>query len=133
KVDGVAFQTSPMQVAASISQGLAKDAVVALVDDQPWDMNRPLEKSSRLVICTFEHPMGQHTFWHSSAHILGKALEAIFGCKLGVGPPLEEGGFYYDCDMNGEHFSQEDYKEVEKEINELIKQKAPFERLVLSK
>ncbi len=66
------------------------------VDGELWDLTRPLEKDCALVLCDFESKDGKKVFWHSSAHILGEAIEVQFGSALTIGPPLEDGGFYYD-------------------------------------
>jgi hypothetical protein len=71
------------------------------VDGNLWDLSRPLEKSCKLSVVDFESPEGKHVFWHSSAHVLGQALEIKFNGKLTVGPPLDEGGFYYDVFLGG--------------------------------
>ena len=94
--EGVKGVTTPMDIALGISKGLAKKSVVARVDGGVWDMMRPLEGSCKLELVTFDDPDGKDTFWHSSAHLLGQALELEFGADLTIGPALEE-GFYYDC------------------------------------
>jgi threonyl-tRNA synthetase len=102
-VDGIAHQTTPLDVANGISKGLAARMVISLVDGQTWDLMRPLEQSCNLVLCDFNTPEGKHTFWHSSAHILGEAIETQFGAHLCIGPPTEDGGFYYDCFTEGRY------------------------------
>ena len=94
--EGVKGVTTPMDIALGISKSLAKKSVVARVDGGVWDMMRPLEGSCKLELVTFDDPDGKDTFWHSSAHLLGQALELEFGADLTIGPALEE-GFYYDC------------------------------------
>jgi len=98
-----------------------------------WDMSRPLEGPCRLELLNFETPEGKDTFWHSSAHILGNALEHEFGCHLTIGPPLER-GFYYDG-FYGEKrmMSQEDFAKVEVRAKEVTKSAVPFERLEVTK
>jgi threonyl-tRNA synthetase len=88
-----------LDVAAGISKSLAKKVVVAKVDGaHVWDAFRPLEGDCALQLLSFDDPDGRETFWHSSAHVLGEALELEFGVDLTIGPALEE-GFYYDCYM----------------------------------
>lgn len=94
-VQGEAGSTSPMAVANGISKQLASSSVVALVDGELWDMNRPLERSCALEVLPFDDPRAQQVFWHSSAHILGQALELQRGALLVTGPATEE-GFFYD-------------------------------------
>lgn len=74
---------------------MADSSVVAKVNDQLHDLFRPIEEDCSLEFIKFDSPEGKHVFWHSSAHILGEALERVYGAKLAVGPALEE-GFYYD-------------------------------------
>ena len=99
-----------------------------------WDMSRPLEGHCKLELLNFETPEGKDTFWHSSAHILGNALEHEFGCHLTVGPPLDR-GFYYDGYYGPEKrmMTQEDFNKVEARAKEVVKSAAPFERLEVSK
>jgi len=99
-----------------------------------WDMTRPLVGSvSKLELLKFEDDQEAKTvFWHSSAHMLGEALEHLYGCKLTIGPPLA-GGFYYDSYMGKEAFREEDYKPVEDEVSKIIKAKQKFERMVITK
>ncbi|CAD5313039.1 unnamed protein product [Arabidopsis thaliana] len=101
--EGRRWETSPMDIAVQISKGLAKSALVSSVNHVLWDMNRPLEGDCSLEIFGFDSDQGRNTFWHSSAHILGQALEQEYGCKLCIGPcePRDE-GFYYDSLYYGE-------------------------------
>ncbi len=99
--DGVAWKTTPLDIAQSISKKLAENSVVAKVNGELRDLTRPLEGDCSLELIKFDSPEGKHVFWHSSAHLLGEALERIYGSLLCVGPPLED-GFYYDVYMAGE-------------------------------
>lgn len=105
-VEGKSFETTPLDIAKSISQGLANAVVVAKVNEELWDLFRPLESDCSLKLLKFEDAEGKKVFWHSSSHILGQAMERIYGGYLCSGPPLEDGGFYYDMamkkDANGE-------------------------------
>ena len=104
-----------------------------------WDLNRPLEASCSLSLLDFDSPDNNYearqVFWHSSAHILGEACERSFeGCCLGYGPPLEEGGFFYDMGLaNGRTVTQDDYKVIEEVARSAMKDRQPFERLMLPK
>lgn len=89
---------------------------------------------SKLELLDFDTPEGQHAFWHSSAHVLGQALEKEFAeSKLCIGPPVEEGGFYYDVYMGDRKVTPDDYKSLERTIAWVQKQKQPFVRLELTK
>lgn len=138
----VAAGYTPLDVAKDISQGLAQNVVAAKVNDQMWDLTRPFESDCNLQLLKFDSPEGKKVFWHSSAHILGQALELKFGCKLTIGPPLKDGGFYYDMslvDQVGEgekkksNFGQEDYGDIDKLVAQILKDKQPFERISLTK
>ena len=132
-VDAIAFVTTPLEIATNISKGMAARMVISLVDGQTWDLMRPLEKSCALVLCDFNTPDGKFTFWHSSAHILGEAIEAQFGAHLCIGPPTEDGGFYYDCHSPDRTFAQRDFAALESHVNRIIKEKQNFERLEITK
>lgn len=97
-----------------------------------WDLSRPLLGNCKLALCKFDSAEGKDTFWHSSAHVLGQALEEEFGVHLTIGPPLEN-GFYYDSFMGDKKFAESDYEIVHKKIMEIGKAGQKFERLELSK
>lgn len=99
-----------------------------------WDLQRPLVGSvSKLELLKFEDDKDAKTvFWHSSAHMMGEALEHTMGSKLTIGPPLA-GGFYYDSYMGSDAIRDDDYKSIEAEVNKIIKQKQKFERMVITK
>eukprot|EP00211_Chloroparvula_japonica_P004488 CAMPEP_0119129924 /NCGR_PEP_ID=MMETSP1310-20130426/7471_1 /TAXON_ID=464262 /ORGANISM="Genus nov. species nov., Strain RCC2339" /LENGTH=681 /DNA_ID=CAMNT_0007120385 /DNA_START=360 /DNA_END=2405 /DNA_ORIENTATION=+ len=133
KVDGVAGETTPLVVAKGISQGLAKNVVVAKVNDSKlWDIWRPLEEDCSLRLYTFDSEEGRDTFWHSSAHVLGLALESYFGADLCIGPPTDS-GFYYDCHMGDRTVKDEELDYLQKVVQHITNQKEPFERLELSR
>lgn len=73
------------------------------VNDLLWDLTRPLEEDCTLELFKFDSPEGKKVFWHSSAHVLGEALELLFDCHLTIGPALKDGGFYYDMSLEGDH------------------------------
>jgi threonyl-tRNA synthetase len=133
-VSGLAHQTTPYDIAKGISNSLAERVIISKVDGQYWDLNLPLLSDCSLSLFEFDSPEGQHTFWHSSAHLLGAAIEHQWkDAKLCMGPPLEDGGFYYDVYMEESKVSPLDYKNLEKKIEKLQKEKFQFQRLTLKK
>lgn len=102
--DGVSWQTTPNQIYKEINKKLAKDAIVASVNNELWDLNRPLEKDCQVDLLTFENPLAKEVLWHSSAHVLGSALENIYGSLLNTGPATQN-GFYYDVYNFGKNVS----------------------------
>ncbi|KAJ2610075.1 threonyl-tRNA synthetase [Coemansia sp. RSA 1365] len=133
--EGTSWETTPMEIATSISKSLAKRLVIAKVGGQLWDTLRPFESSATLELLDFENEEGKMVYWHSSAHVLGEACELHFGCHLCNGPPIES-GFYYDISVPeefGRNVSQSDFAPLESLANKAIKEKQPFERLVLTK
>lgn len=103
-VEGTSWQSTPYDIAKSISAGLADSTVIAKVNDAVWDLDRPLEGDCTLQLLKFDNPEAQAVFWHSSAHVLGEAMEHIYGGHLCYGPPIEN-GFYYDMYHEGEGVS----------------------------
>uniref|UniRef100_A0A668AGT0 threonine--tRNA ligase n=1 Tax=Myripristis murdjan TaxID=586833 RepID=A0A668AGT0_9TELE len=101
KVEGTAWVTTPYQLACGISQGLADNAVISRVSGELWDLDRPLEQDCSLEILRFDNDDAQAVYWHSSAHILGEAMESYYGGCLCYGPPIEN-GFYYDMYLDGQ-------------------------------
>jgi threonyl-tRNA synthetase len=94
--------TTGLQIAASISEGLARNVLAAKVNGEVWDATRAIEEDSTLQLLTWNDLEGKNTFWHSSAHLMAEALEALYpGTKFGIGPAIET-GFYYDVDF-GDH------------------------------
>jgi threonyl-tRNA synthetase len=122
-----------MQIALSISEGLARNVLAAEVDGQVWDAGRPIEKDSLVKLLTWNDLQGKATFWHSSAHLMAEALEALYpGTKFGIGPAIET-GFYYDVDFGDREFSSDEFKKIEDKILELAKTKEEFVRTPVSK
>ncbi|PWT99559.1 MAG: threonine--tRNA ligase [Bacteroidetes bacterium] len=114
--------TSAMDIARSISEGLAKKVLAASVNGQVWDASRPIYEDSTLKLLTWDDNEGKSTFWHSTAHLMAEAVESIFpGVKFWVGPPVEN-GFYYDMDLGDRHISEEDLRKLEVKMAELAKQ-----------
>jgi len=130
---GRAWETSPADIARNIAKSLFERTVIARVDGELWDLERPLEGDCKLELLDFEHPEGKKVFWHSSAHILGEASERHYGCDLCIGPPIED-GFYYEMALpDGGVVQPTDFKSLETIAQKAIKEKQPFERMTLSK
>ncbi|HEX7016981.1 MAG TPA: threonine--tRNA ligase [Cyclobacteriaceae bacterium] len=121
------------EIARSISEGLARNALAIEVNGEVWDLSRPIPSDAAIKILTWNDRGGKAAFWHSSAHLMAEALESLYpGVKFGIGPPIEH-GFYYDIDLNGRPFGEEDLAAVEKKMTELAKKASPFERRNVSK
>jgi len=122
-----------MQVAQSISEGLARNVLSAKVNGEVWDSMRPIEIDSTVQLLTWNDKEGKKTFWHSSAHLMAEALEAVYpGIKLGTGPAIEN-GFYYDIDPGDNKISSDDFKKIEDKMLELARQKNEFIRQDISR
>src|ERR1700749_961893 len=122
-----------MQIALSISEGLARNVLAAEVDGQVWDASRPIEKDSVVKLLTWNDVQGKATFWHSSAHLMAEALEALYpGTKFGIGPAIET-GFYSDVDFGDREFSSDDLKQIGDKMIELVKTKEEYIRKPVSK
>ncbi len=125
--------TTGLEVARSISEGLARNVLSADVEGQTLDATLPLTGDTPLRLNTWNDPQGKATFWHSSAHLLAEAIEALFpGAKFGIGPAIET-GFYYDIDFGDHKFGPEDFERVEAKMTELAKQNNPYIRRSVSK
>jgi len=122
-----------IEIAKSISHGLAKKVLAAKVNGEVWESTRPITTDSTLQLLTWEDKEGENTFWHSSAHLLAEAIEAIYpGAKFGIGPAIEK-GFYYDIDFGEHTLSENDFSKIEKKMKELAQQKNQFIRKEISK
>ncbi|MBS1597612.1 MAG: threonine--tRNA ligase [Bacteroidetes bacterium] len=122
-----------MEVAKSISEGLAKRIIAASVNGEVWDASRPIYNDSTLKLLSWNDAEGKSTFWHSTAHLMAEAVESLFpGVKFWVGPPVEN-GFYYDMDLGGRHISEEDLRKLEVKMAELAKQNNVYTRKEISK
>lgn len=126
--------TTAMDVAMSISEGLARNVLSATVNDKEFDANRPITEDSTLILHTWRDDVGKTTFWHSSAHLMAEALEVLYpGVKLGIGPAIDK-GFYYDVDFGDDRtLTPNDLPAIEQKMKELAKQKLTFERKEVSK
>ncbi len=120
-------------IAKSISEGLARVAVGIMVNGKPYDLSRPINQDASVRILTFDDAEGKDIFWHSTAHLMAEALEALYpGVKFGIGPPIEQ-GFYYDVDLpGGQKLSVEELPRIEAKMHELVKRDVPFERIEIS-
>ncbi len=122
-----------IDIAKSISEGLAKKVLAASINGQVWDATRPITTDASLKLLTWNDAEGQNTFWHSSAHLMAEAVEFLFpGVKFWVGPALEK-GFYYDMDLGDKKMTEEDLLILEKKMNELAKKANPYIRKEISK
>jgi threonyl-tRNA synthetase len=121
-------------LAASISEGLARNALAVRVNGEVRDLHRPLDNDAKVEILTWNDDDGKATYWHSSAHLMAEALEVLYpGVKLAIGPAVEN-GFYYDVDLGeGRSISSEDFPEIEKKMLELAKNKSRYIRQEISK
>ena len=125
--------TTALDVAMSISEGLARNVLAAEVNGEVWDPQRPITTDATLKLLTWKDEAGKSTMWHSSAHLLAEALEALYpGVKFWVGPPIEN-GFYYDVDFGDQTITDNDFGAIESKMMELAKQKNPFVRSEMSK
>ena len=122
-----------LDVAKSISEGLARNVLAAKVNGEVWDATRPILTDATLTLLTWNDKEAKQTMWHSSAHLMAEAIEELFpGTKFGIGPAIEN-GFYYDVDFGGKEFSSDDFKRIEDKMTELAKQSNVFSRKEVSK
>ena len=124
---------SALDIAKSISEGLARKVLAASVNGQVWDATRPITTDVTLKLLTWDDNDGKSTFWHSSAHLMAEAIEAKYpGAKFWVGPAIDK-GFYYDIDLGDRKISDEDLAELEKMMNGLAKKANPYVRKEIAK
>uniref|UniRef100_A0A803VSL4 threonine--tRNA ligase n=1 Tax=Ficedula albicollis TaxID=59894 RepID=A0A803VSL4_FICAL len=131
-VEGESWRTTPYELAVGISQVLASNAVIAKVNGELWDLDRPLEGDCTLELLTFDNEEAKAVYWHSSAHILGEAMEGYFGGCLCYGPPIEN-GFHYDMYIEDRSVSSTEFPLLENRCKNIIKEKQAFERLEVKK
>ncbi|MEY4541030.1 MAG: Threonine--tRNA ligase [Bacteroidota bacterium] len=125
--------TTGMDIALSISEGLARNVLAAKVNGKVVDASLPINQDSDFQLLTWNDTDGKATFWHSSAHLLAEAIETLYpGTKFGIGPAIET-GFYYDIDMGEKMLGQEDFKKIEDKVLELARQKNEYQRSAVSK
>lgn len=124
---------TPMDVALSISEGLARNVISAIVNDQQVETTTPITTDATIKLLTWNDEMGKKAFWHSSAHLLAQAiLEFYPNAKLTIGPAIDK-GFYYDVDFGEDKFTEADFAKVEKAMLENAKKKAEFKLYSVSK
>ncbi|CAF0919816.1 unnamed protein product [Brachionus calyciflorus] len=131
-MDGESWRTTPIQIAEKISKGLADNTVIAKVNDELWDLDRPLEGDCLLKLLKFDDEEGKYVFWHSTAHLMGEAMELAYGGCLCYGPPIEN-GFYYDMYLDNRQVSSNDFEVLEKIMKKGVNEKQAFERLEINK
>jgi threonyl-tRNA synthetase len=117
-----------IQIAESISKGLAREVLAAEVNGEVWDLGRPITADATLKLLKWADDGGKYAYWHSSAHVMAEAIEGIYpGTKFGIGPPIEN-GFYYDIDMGDHAVTSEDLVKIESKMKELSARDVPFIR-----
>ncbi len=135
--DGAVREYAPgitaLDVARSISEGLARKVLAASVNGEVRDATRPITVDATLKLLTWDDNDGKSTFWHSSAHLMAEAVESLYpGVKFWVGPSIDK-GFYYDMDLGGQQITEEDLRKLEVKMNELAKQNSAYQRKEISK
>ena len=124
---------TPFQVAESISPRFAADVLAAKVNEQEWDISRPINEDAAIQLFKWDDAEGKHAFWHSSAHLLAEALQELYpGVKFGIGPAIEN-GFYYDIDPGEHKITSDDFDKIEKKMAELVAKKEAIVRQDISK
>lgn len=124
---------TPMEVAKDISEGLARNVISALVNEQQVEVNTPITEDSQLTLLTWNDDLGKKAFWHSSAHLLAQAILEFFPeAKLTIGPAIDN-GFYYDVDFGDTPLSEKDFEKIEKKMLENAKKKSEFNLYPVSK
>ncbi|MDT8308481.1 MAG: threonine--tRNA ligase, partial [Bacteroidales bacterium] len=122
-----------MDIARSISEGLARNVLAVKVNSEVWDAGRPINNDATIKLLTWNDDAGKATMWHSTAHLMAAAVEQLYaGAKFGIGPDIES-GFYYDIDLGDRTITTDDFAQIEDKMMELIKEKHEFERRDISK
>ena len=122
-----------LDVAKSISEGLARNVLAAKVNGNILELYRPINQDANIQLLTWNDPEGKSTFWHTSAHLLASALQELYpGIKFGIGPSIEN-GFYYDIDFGTYQISSDDFAKIEKKMQELVQAKTPITRRDVTK
>jgi threonyl-tRNA synthetase len=123
-----------LEIARSISEGLARKVLAATINGHVWDATRPITADATLKLLTWSDAEGKSTFWHSSAHLMAEAVESLFpGAKFWVGPAVDTGGFYYDMDLGGRQVTEDDLRKLEVKMAELTKESQAYRRREISK
>ena len=124
---------TPLDIAQSLSEGLARNVLAANVNGMKWDAMRPITEDATIQLFTWNDPEGKAAMWHSSAHLMAAAIEALYpGVKFGIGPSVDN-GFYYDIDTGDMTLTEADLANIEKKMLELAREKQTFERVEVSK
>jgi threonyl-tRNA synthetase len=124
---------TPLDIAMSLSEGLARNVLAANVNGMKWDATRPINEDANIQLFTWNDPEGKAAMWHSSAHLMAAAIEALYpGVKFGIGPSVDN-GFYYDIDTGDITLTEADLANIEKKMLELAREKETFERVEVSK
>ena len=124
---------TPLDIARGISPRLAQDVLAASVNDQEWDLTRPIDTDAELRLFKWDDPEGKHAFWHSSAHLLAEALQELYpGVKFGIGPAIEN-GFYYDIDPGEHTITAADFPKIEAKMLELARRDEKIVRADIAK
>src|SRR6056297_1484625 len=122
-----------LEIAKDISPRLAKEVLSVTVNDELWDIHRPIKDDASIKLHKWEDEEGKHAFWHSSAHLLAEAVEQLYpGVKFGIGPAIEQ-GFYYDIDLGDRQLTDADFKKIEDKMLELARQKEEYHRTEVPK
>ncbi len=122
-----------MEIALSISEGLARNVLSAKVNGKVMDATRPINEDAVVQLLTWNDPEGKATMWHSSAHLMAEAVENLYpGVKFGIGPDIEN-GFYYDIDFGNYSISDNDFKKIEDKMLEFAREKQTFDREEVAK
>ena len=124
---------TPMDVATSISEGLARNVISAKFNDTIVETTTPLNEDGSIILYTWNDKEGKKAFWHSSSHVVAQALEELYpGVKLTIGPAIDN-GFYYDVDLGERSISDKDFPEIEKKALEIARGKHDFKMRAISK
>ncbi|MFA6569848.1 MAG: TGS domain-containing protein, partial [Bacteroidota bacterium] len=125
--------TNGFAVAKSISEGLARESVGIIVNNEKYDLSRPINSDASVRILTFNDDLGKEVFWHSSAHLMAEAIEFLYpGVKFGIGPAIEN-GFYYDVDLpEGTVIALDDLSKIEEKMRQLVKASSDYNRMEIS-
>jgi threonyl-tRNA synthetase len=125
--------TTGLEIARSLSNSLAREVLAVSVNDQVWDLTRPIREDADIRLHKWDDEEAKHAFWHSSAHLMAEAIEALYpGTKFGIGPAIEN-GFYYDVDTGDDIITDADLPRIEKKMKELASQKHAYHREEISK
>ncbi|TVQ90711.1 MAG: threonine--tRNA ligase [Bacteroidetes bacterium] len=122
-----------IEIAKTISEGLARNVLSISVNGEVWDLHRPINHDAAIKLHTWDDKEGRATMWHSSAHLMAEAIETLYpGTKFGIGPDVEN-GFYYDIDLGDHSISSNDFEKIENKMLELARQKQEFVRKEIPK